>query len=90
MTFHSQDDKARVPNGLTAANKPSTMVMHMEYKVSVADHDFVIAPQHKLIPSVIAAMEIKPNCIGKDAVTYSGPTYVAIRSAKHDSSTALS
>jgi hypothetical protein len=26
----------------------------------------------------------------KQAVTYSGPTYIAIRSAKHDSSTALS
>jgi hypothetical protein len=90
VTFHSQDDKARVPIGLTAANKQSPMVMHMEYKITLADHDFVIAPQHKLIPSVIAAMEIKENCIGKDAVTYSGPTYVAIRSAKHDSSTALS
>jgi hypothetical protein len=90
VTFHSQDDKARVPIGLTAANKQSPMVMHMEYKVTLADHDIVIAPQHKLIPSVLAAMEIKQNCIGRDAVTYSGPTYVAIRSAKHSSSNAFS
>ncbi|XP_065639521.1 uncharacterized protein LOC136072280 [Hydra vulgaris] len=90
VTFLSQDDKARVPIGLTAANKQAPITMHMEYKVTLADHDFVIAPQHKLIPSVIAAIEIKKDCMEKQAVTYSGPTYIAIRSAKHDSSTALS
>ena len=89
VVFHSQDDKCRVPIGLTAANMQAPLVMHMEYKIKLSDHDFVVAPQHKLIPSVIAAIGIKQNSITElSGVTYSGPTYVAIRSAKHSSSTA--
>ena len=89
VIFHSQDDKCRVPIGLTAANKQAPLIMHMEYKIRLSDHDFVVAPQHKLIPSVIAAIGIKKNSISElTGVTYSGPTYVAIRSAKHSSSTA--
>lgn len=90
VTFQSQDDKARVPIGITAANKQAPLVMHMEYKIRLSDHDFVVAPRHKLVPSVIAAIEIKKNSIGKQGVTYSGPTYVGIRSAKHSSSSAKS
>uniref|UniRef100_UPI00358F8CD5 uncharacterized protein n=1 Tax=Myxine glutinosa TaxID=7769 RepID=UPI00358F8CD5 len=90
VTFHSQDDKARIPIGLTAANKQAPLIMHMEYKVRLSDHDLVVAAQHKLIPSVIAAISIKKNCIKTVAgVTYSGPTYVGIRSAMHSSSSAL-
>ena len=59
-----------------------------EYKIKLPDHDFVVAKAHKLIPSVIAACNIKENTLNS-GVTYSGPTYVAIRSAKHQSSTAL-
>lgn len=91
VIYLSQDDKARVPIGLTAANKQAPLLMHVEYKVSLPDHDFVNASQHKLIPSVYAICEIKPNEMGRpEAVTYSGPTYIAIRSAKHSSSTATS
>lgn len=86
VTFHSQDDKARIPIGITAANKQAPMLLNMEYKVTLSDHDFVIAPSHKLIPSVIASIEIRRD--SQDAVTYSGPTYVALRSAKHSGSTA--
>lgn len=57
--------------------------MHLEYQVTLPDHDYVIAPNHKLIPSVIGSMEIKKNCLSPDAITYSGATYIAIRSAKH-------
>ena len=53
VTFHSQDDKAKVPIGLTAASKQAPMFMHMEYQVTLLDHDFVVAPKHKLVPSVI-------------------------------------
>ncbi|KAJ8710634.1 hypothetical protein PYW08_009149 [Mythimna loreyi] len=53
------------------------------------DHDWVIATRHKLIPSVYAGCIIKGNDMGRaEAITYSGPTYVAIRSGKHSSSTA--
>ena len=47
------------------------------------DHDFVVGGRHQLIPSVYAVCEITPD--GK--VSYSGDTFISIRSAKHDSST---
>ena len=63
--------------------------MHMEYRVSLSDHDFIVAGKHKLIPSVYAAVKIIENEIGRpDSVTYSGPTFVAVRSAKHSRSSA--
>jgi len=47
--------------------------------------------QHKLIPSVYAGIRIMPDGLGnKEAVSYSGSTYIAIRSGKHSSSTAMS
>ena len=65
------------------------MLMHLDYRVSLPDHDWVVADRHKLIPSVCAGIVINPNNAGNpDAVSYSGPTYVAIRSGKHCSSTA--
>lgn len=88
VIFLSADDKARVPIGLTAANSQAPFLMHVEYRVRLPDHDFVKASKHKLIPSVYIALEIKENLMGNpEAVTYSGPTYIAIRSAKHSSST---
>ncbi|KAJ8670913.1 hypothetical protein QAD02_002172 [Eretmocerus hayati] len=87
--FISQDDKAKVPIGLTAAKKQSPLLMHVEYVVKLPDHDFVISARHKLIPSVYAGIVIEPNRFGSpDAVSYSGPTYISIRSGKHSSSTA--
>lgn len=91
VCFVSQDDKARVPIGLTAANKQGPLLMHVEYKVTLPDHDWVIAARHKLIPSVYAGIHINSNGLGKkEAVGYSGPTYIGIRSGKHASSTAFS
>ena len=91
VTFLSQDDKANVPIGLTAANKQASLLMHVEYCVTLPAHDWVIAGKHKLTPSVYAGIDIKENGMGKiEAVSYSGPTYIAIRSGKHCSSTALS
>lgn len=89
VIFLSQDDKAKVPIGLTAANKQAPLMMHLEYRVRLPDHDWVIAPKHKLTPSVYSAMVIKEHGLGApDAITYSGPTYVAIRSQKHSVSNA--
>lgn len=89
VTFISQDDKAKVPIGLTAAHKQSPMMMHLEYRVKLPDHDWVVAPKHKLTPSVYSAMVIKERGLGSpDAVTYSGPTYIGIRSLKHSPSNA--
>lgn len=89
VCFISQDDKARVPIGVTAANKQAPLLMSVEYRISLPDHDFVVAKQHKLIPSVYAGCIIKENNMGKPiAVTYSGPTYIAVRSGKHSTSNA--
>jgi len=91
VCFISQDDKCRVPIGLTAANKQSPLLMHVEYPISLPDHDWVVAAAHKLIPSVYAGIAITTDGLGnREAVGYSGPTYIAIRSGKHSSSTALS
>ena len=59
VTFHSQDDKAKVSLGSPAANKQIPLLMHMEYQIRLPDHDHVIASMHKLIPSVIGDMQIK-------------------------------
>ena len=79
VTFHSQNDKAKVPIGLTAASKQSPMFMHMKYQVTLPDHGFVVAPKHKLIPSVIGDMKlVKSKDLTNDAVTNSGATYIGI------------
>lgn len=54
--FLSQDDKARVPIGVTAANKQRKMLMHLEYRIQLPDHSWVKAARHKLIPSVYAGI----------------------------------
>lgn len=67
-TLISQDDKARVPIGITAAHKQSPMLMHVEYRIKLPDHDWVKASRHKL------------NGLGnKTAVGYAGPTFITIR-----------
>ena len=58
LAFHSQDDNAEVPIGLTAANKQALMLMHIKYQVTLPDHNFVVAPKHKLIPSIIGDMKL--------------------------------
>lgn len=89
VAFLSQDDKAKIVIGITAAHKQAPLLMHLEYKVSLPDHNWVII--HKLIPSIYAIINIKPNGLGKpEAIGHSGPTYAAIRSGKHSSSTAYS
>lgn len=61
----------------------------MEYRIRLPDHDWVVAEKHKLIPSVYALINIERERHGDaKAVTYSGPTYITIRSGKHCSSTA--
>jgi hypothetical protein len=49
--FLSQNDKARVPIGLPAARRQAPLLMRLDYKIRLPDHDFVVAPLHKLIPS---------------------------------------
>ena len=60
----------------------------MQYQGKLPDHDFVVTPDNKLTARVLLGLTI--NEMGKPdgAVTTSGPTYIAIRSGKHDSSVA--
>lgn len=80
-----------MPIGKTAVQKQAPFLMHLEYRVRLPDHDWVVAEKHKLIPSVYAGIKISERGMGKpEAVSYSGPTYIAIRSGKHSSSNAKS
>ena len=84
VIFHSQDGKAKGSIRLTATNKQALLVMHIECNVRLPDHNFLIAKQQKLVALVIVDIEkVKVKTFSSDAVTYSGPTYIGIQSAKH-------
>ncbi|UJR34218.1 hypothetical protein I4U23_021624 [Adineta vaga] len=84
--YLSQDDKCKVPLGLPAARVQAPMLMHLDYRIRLPDHDWTVAPRHQLTPSVYAACLLSED----GDLGYSGPTYVAVRSAKHDQSNAES
>ena len=66
------------------------MFMHMEYHVMLPDHDFAVAPKHKLIPSVIGDMNlVKSKDLTDDAVNYSVATCTGIRCTQHSASSAF-
>ena len=53
------NDKAKVPIGITRVKKQTPLLMHMEYQVTLPDHDFVVSLlKHDLIPSVIGDMKV--------------------------------
>ena len=84
ITFHSMDGKATVLISITTAKKQTPLVMHMEYQVTLPDHVFVVSSKHKLILTVIGDMKVaKSKDLTNDTVSYSGPTYIPKRSAKH-------
>ena len=47
----------------------TVLIYIMCYQVRLMDHDFVVAPRHKLIPSVYAVCNIDPD---NGKMTYSG------------------
>ena len=79
----SIDDKARAKLGLAAASLQSPVLMSMDYKVRLPDHSFVVGKCHSLIPSVYGVCDVNE----KGRLTYSGDTFIRIRSGKHDSPT---
>ena len=54
-------------------------------RIKSMDHDFLVGPQHKLIPSVYGIREVNKN----GNVSYSGDTFIRIRSGKHNTSNAF-
>lgn len=83
VTFNSLGNKSKIPSRLTALHTQASLVMHIEYKVKISNHDIIIAKQHKLVPSVVGDMKVKAKPLSFDAVTYSGPIYMVVQSAKH-------
>ena len=87
--FISPDDKALCKLGVVLAKRQTTMVMALEYKVRLPNHNYDVASKHSLIPSVYAFLTVAKDRIGTvDSISYAGPTRVFIRSSKHDSSNA--
>ncbi|CAF0723868.1 unnamed protein product [Adineta steineri] len=84
VLYLSQDDKCKVPIGLPAARVQAPMLMHLDYRIRLPDHDWTVAPRHQLTPSVYAVCLLSED----GDLSHSGPTYIAIRSAKHDQSSA--
>jgi len=65
--------------------------MHLNYQVKLPDHQYVVANSHNLKPSVYALCTINPLLVGyPEAVSYSGPTAIRVRSCKHDKSASKS
>ena len=87
VTFHTQDDKAKVAIGLPAAKKQVPIIMHMEYQVQLPNRDYVVAPMDKLIPSVIADMKSRRCSLKKQlstqALPLDGTHLVAVRGLIH-------
>ena len=52
--YISPDDNATCPMGIPAATKQDKVLMHLDYKVKLPDHQYVVASKHKLKPSVYA------------------------------------
>ena len=46
VTFISNDDKARVALGLAAAKLQAPVLMHLDYRVRLLDHSFVVGERH--------------------------------------------
>ena len=62
--------------------------MHLEYKLKLPDHQYVVATRYELKPSVYSLCVINPLLVGSpEAVKYVCPTAVRIRSCRHDRST---
>ena len=84
VTFLSNNDKARIALDLAADSLRLPILMHLDYRARLPDHDFVIGQKHKLIPCVYAVCEVST----KGKVTCSGDTFIRIRSGKQDISSA--
>ena len=87
--YLAQDHRARVSLGMTAPCKQAPLLMRMEYNVCFPDTQSILADQQKLIPSVYGGVVINSQSMGDDqAVLFSGPTYVAIRTGSQGYPTA--
>ena len=84
VNYVSADDKARIQLGQAAANCQAPILMNVNFKVKLPDHNFPVGERHTLIPSAHGLCHLLPN--GK--VSYTGETFISLRSGRHESSTA--
>ena len=85
----SLDDKAHVKLGVVQPSVKQPSFMHIGYQVRLPSHDYVVGSKHYFLPSVYSFLTILLSSIGqKNAVPYSVPTGVFIRSGKHDQTNA--
>ncbi|CAF1331089.1 unnamed protein product [Adineta steineri] len=80
----SQNGRARVQLYLPAAKKQVLSLTYLEYRTELSDNDFVTSEKHKLIPFIHGALVFKD-----EELLFSGPTYITVRSGKHDHSRAF-
>lgn len=65
----------------------SALLIHVEYCISLPDLGWTIVELHSLIPFVYACIEIGlVTSENPQAVSYCGPTFIAIRNEKHSAS----
>ena len=88
-SFIRQDDKAHVSVGVAATNKQTALLISVKYEAHLPDHDFIIAPKHKLTPAVIGLREVRDTRLAdgkkvKDSVH----TVIQVKSLKHTPSNA--
>ena len=82
--FTSNNNKVKVPLVLAALTLPAPILMHLEYKVRLPDHNIVVGTPHNLVRSVYGVCDINL----KGEVTYLGDTFIRMCSGKHDKSSA--
>ncbi|CAF0723111.1 unnamed protein product [Rotaria sp. Silwood1] len=81
VLYLTQDTKAKVTIGRPSAKGQSPLIMHLDYKMSSIDSQSnSIVSNHQFTPCVYAASIIDEAGL----ITNAGPTYISIRSAKHD------
>ena len=82
ILFMSNGDKARITLGLAPDNLQVPILMHMAWKVTLIDHDFVVGPQQKLIKYVYRICKVTK--LG--AILYRGNSFIKVQSGKHNTS----
>lgn len=75
--------------GIPAVTSRNAMLIHMQYRIGLPDHDFPVASSHKLTPSVRVLLRQTPGVFGPSALTNDGPMFINNRSAKHCKATAF-
>ncbi|CAF1956312.1 unnamed protein product [Rotaria magnacalcarata] len=79
--YLTQDTKAKVSIGRPSGKGQSPLIMHLDYSISSTDQQSnSTVTHHQLTPCVYAASIIDETGL----ITNTGPTYISIRSAKHD------